>query len=90
LPLLNSIQFFVWQDTIFHSLNGHSRFVAGGRIGSFASLGLLVLYLFPKVLVIALQLCVGLCGLQMCQFCGGRISKYFVRWKKNKKQNGRQ
>jgi hypothetical protein len=43
--------------------------VAGGRIGSFASLGL----------------CVGLCSLQMCQLCGGRISKYFVRWEKNKK-----
>jgi hypothetical protein len=43
--------------------------VAGWRIGSFASLGL----------------CVGLCGLQMCQLCIGRISKYFVRWEKNKK-----
>ena len=43
--------------------------MAGGRIGSFASLGLRV----------------GLCGLQMCQLCGGRISKYFVRWEKNKK-----
>jgi hypothetical protein len=69
LPLFNSIQFFVGQDTIFHSLNGHSRPVAGGRIGSFASLGL----------------CVGLCGLQMCQLCVGRISKYFVRFKKKKK-----
>jgi hypothetical protein len=43
--------------------------VAGGRIGSFASLGL----------------CVGLCGLQMCQLCVGRISIFFVRWGKNKK-----
>jgi hypothetical protein len=45
--------------------------VAGGRIGSFASLGL----------------CVGLCGLQMCQLCVGRISIFFVRWGKNKKHS---
>jgi hypothetical protein len=45
--------------------------VAGGRIGSFASLGL----------------CVGLCGLQMCQLCVGRISFFFVRWGKNKKHS---
>jgi hypothetical protein len=45
--------------------------VAGGRIGSFASLGL----------------CVGLCGLQMPQLCVGRISIFFVRWGKNKKHS---
>jgi hypothetical protein len=45
--------------------------VAGGRIGSFASLGL----------------CVGLWGLQMCQLCDGRISIFFVRWGKNKKHS---
>jgi len=45
--------------------------VAGGRIGSFASLGL----------------CVGLCGLQMCQLCVCRISIFFVRWGKNKKHS---
>jgi len=44
---------------------------AGLRIGSFASLGL----------------CVGLCGLQMCQLCVGRISIFFVRWGKNKKHS---
>jgi len=37
--------------------------------------------------VIALQLCVGLCGLQMCQMCVGRISIFFVRWGKNKKHS---
>jgi hypothetical protein len=45
--------------------------VAGGRIGSFASMGL----------------CVGLCRLQMCQLCVGRISIFFVRWGKNKKHS---
>jgi hypothetical protein len=33
------------------------------------------------------DLYIGLCGLQMCQLCGGRISKYFVRWGKNKKHS---
>jgi hypothetical protein len=35
----------------------------------------------------SLAFCVGLCGLQMCQLCGCRISIFFVRWGKNKKHS---
>ncbi len=65
------IKVLIVQDTQNYVLMSRYPFLAGGRIGSFASLGL----------------CVDLCGLQMCQLCVGRILIFFVRWGKNKKHS---